>query len=82
MTEAHRLLRDIEAYCSAHEMAETTFGRLAVNDGKLVGRLRAGKSITLKTLDDITRFLLAPRPSAEAGADGSCDGPKASGAAA
>ena len=30
-------------------MAESTFGRRAVNDGKLVHRLREGKRITIDT---------------------------------
>ena len=38
-------------------MAETTFGNHAVNDGKLVARLRAGKTITLKTLQAIEATL-------------------------
>lgn len=62
MDAIEKLIAEIEAYCAKHDMAETTFGRLAVNDGKLVGRLRAGRSITLKTLDTINAFLAAPRP--------------------
>lgn len=38
-------------------MADTTFGLKAVNDGKLVFRLRAGKSITLSTLERIEQFM-------------------------
>jgi hypothetical protein len=34
------LLRDIAKFCRRARMAEFTFGRLAVNDGKLVSRLR------------------------------------------
>jgi hypothetical protein len=45
-----RLLFLIREYCIATGIAETTFGRIAVNDGKLVGRLQHGGSITLKTL--------------------------------
>lgn len=62
MDAIEKLIADIEAYCAKHGMAETTFGRLSVNDGKLVERLRGGKSITLKTLDTINSFLAAPRP--------------------
>lgn len=57
MTEAQRLLQDIEAHIRATGMKATTFGRLAVNDGKLVGRLRSGGSVTLKTLDGIRAFI-------------------------
>ena len=38
------LLREIADYCRAAGMAESTFGRLAVNDGKFVNRLRFGCS--------------------------------------
>jgi hypothetical protein len=51
------LIVRIEAYCQRHGMAATTFGRLAVNDGKLVGRLRGGRSITLDTLRRIEAVL-------------------------
>lgn len=47
------LLRRIERHCRASGIAETTFGRKSVNDGKLVERLRSGKSITLETLRKI-----------------------------
>ena len=38
-------------------MAESTFGRRAVNDGKLVQRLRDGKRITTDTLERIQGFI-------------------------
>ncbi len=50
MTAAASLIRKIERYCREHGLAETTFGRRVVNDGKLMGRLRQGRSITLATL--------------------------------
>ena len=51
------ILSRIEAHCSAHGIAESTFGRLTVNDGKFVPRLRAGGSMTLRTLDRIEAVL-------------------------
>jgi hypothetical protein len=50
MTAPTSLIRRIERYCREHGVAATTFGRHVVNDGKLIGRLRGGKSITLATL--------------------------------
>ncbi|CAN0574643.1 unnamed protein product, partial [Laminaria digitata] len=44
------LIRRIEAYCRRAEIAESTFGRRAVNDGKFVGRLREGKRVTTRTI--------------------------------
>lgn len=36
----HPLLADIEAFVKEHEMAESTFGRDAVNDWKFISDLR------------------------------------------
>ena len=38
-------------------MAESTFGRLAVNDGKLVSRLRLGGRVTTDTIDRVRSFI-------------------------
>ena len=57
MIEITSLIRQIEAYCERHEIAETTFGKRAVNDGKLVQRLRAGKSIQIGTLNKVAEYL-------------------------
>ncbi|BAQ18346.1 hypothetical protein [Methyloceanibacter caenitepidi] len=51
------MLREIEAYTKAKGMAESTFGRLAANDGKLVDSLRGGSTVTLKTLRKIQAYI-------------------------
>ena len=51
------LLRDIENFCQSQKVAETTFGRQAVNDGKLCHRLRSGKGVTLRTVNRIQQFI-------------------------
>jgi hypothetical protein len=51
------LLGSIADFCRRAGMAESTFGRHAVNDGKFVGRLRDGGRITPETLDRITKFM-------------------------
>ena len=51
------LLSDIENFCRSYDMAETTFGRQAVNDGKLCQRLRTGKGITINTVHKIQDFI-------------------------
>ena len=51
MSIPSELLEEIGAFVRDHRMAETTFGKLATNDGKLVGRLRAGKGITTRTVE-------------------------------
>lgn len=62
MDDNAELLERIDAYCKANGIAESTFGARAVNDGKLVARLRAGNSITLRTLKQIDALLSAPAP--------------------
>jgi hypothetical protein len=54
---ADRILEEIRAFCRATHTAESTFGRLAVNDGKLVSRLRDGARITTGTLDKVRAYL-------------------------
>lgn len=62
MSETQKLLHEIEAFLQTAGMAETTFGRKAVNDGKLIQRLRGGGSVTLEKASDIRRFISqAPR---------------------
>jgi hypothetical protein len=63
------LLREITDYCRLARMAESTFGRLAVNDGKLVSRLRLGGRVTTDTEDRVRAFIARPRAPATNGAD-------------
>jgi hypothetical protein len=51
------LLQEISDYCRKTGLAESTFGRRAVNDGKLAARLRNGGRITTYTLDRIRTFM-------------------------
>ena len=59
MSTISDLLADIDAFLREKEMAETTFGRHAVNDGKFVGRLRAGAGVTIATLERVRAYLAA-----------------------
>src|SRR5207245_9581278 len=54
---AEQLLSEIADYCRRVGMAESTFGRRAVNDGKLVGRLRIGGRVTMETVDRVRTFM-------------------------
>jgi SAM-dependent methyltransferase len=54
---AQELLQEISDYCRRTGLAESTFGRRAVNDGKLASRLRNGGRITTDTLDRIRAFM-------------------------
>lgn len=55
------LLERITRYLSETGMNEGTFGLRAVNDGKLVRRLRSGANITLGTIERVEAFLAQPR---------------------
>ncbi len=57
-----QILSQITEFCRRADMAESTFGRRAVNDGKLVHRLREGKRITIDTLDRIQAYIAASTP--------------------
>ena len=65
---AEQILGEIRDYCRETRTAESTFGRLVVNDGKLVSRLRDGAKITTGTLDKVRTYLSEHRtasPSAQ-----------------
>jgi len=76
--EQRALIADIEVFCRRHGMAESTFGKQVVNDGKFVGRLRDGKRVTTATVARVRRYLqdrdgdaaraIAPSSRAAAGA--------------
>ncbi len=51
------LLDSIADFCRRAGIAESTFGRRAVNDGKFVARLRDGARITPETLERVNAFL-------------------------
>src|SRR5215471_21753220 len=85
---AQELLAQISDYCRQTGLAESTFGRRAVNDGKLANRLRNGGRITTETVDRIQAFMDTnrdsgllrayhggPRPGSLAIADGASSGP-------
>lgn len=51
------LLHEIERFCRDAGMAESTFGKRAVNDGKFVTRLREGRGVTTTTVDRVRKFM-------------------------
>src|SRR5258708_4932222 len=58
-TTTDQILGEIRDYCRQTRTAESTFGRIVVNDGKLVSRLRDGARITTGTLDKVRAYLSA-----------------------
>ncbi len=51
------LIDAIAEFCRRNTMAESTFGRRAVNDGKFVARLRDGARVTPETLARVAEFM-------------------------
>ena len=51
------LLEKIEEFCRKANIAESTFGYLVVNDGKLCNRLRNGKDVTMNTANKIQMYI-------------------------
>ncbi len=51
------LLQRIEKHLRASGMKETRFGRLAINDPRLVGDLRRGRELRARTAARVERFL-------------------------
>lgn len=76
MTAQTRLLSEIDDYCARVGVAESTFGRMAVNDGKFVARIRAGGGLTLATYDRVRAFLAATPDGAPAAPIGETPAPK------
>src|SRR3979490_351266 len=63
-TTTEQILGEIRDYCRQTRTAESTFGRIVVNDGKLVSRLRDGARITTGTLDKVRAYLSEHRAAA------------------
>ena len=84
-----QILQEISEFCRQRGLAESTFGRRAVNDGKLASRLRNGGRITTDTLERIRAFMARNADGAparrrvlfDAAAAGSLAGGHAAGAA-
>lgn len=51
------LLDSITAFCKKQHIAESTFGRKVVNDGKFVARLRSGSRVTPETWQRVSDFI-------------------------
>jgi hypothetical protein len=65
---ADSLLGEIELFCRLTGIAESTFGRQVVNDGKLCVRLRDGKDVTLDTAARVRRYISEHQPQPANGA--------------
>lgn len=57
MSAQSDLLAEIEAFLPKRGIKETTFGLMAVNDGKFVQRLRGEANMTLATINRAREFI-------------------------
>ena len=62
MSERERLLKEIEEFIARHDIPASIFGREAVNDTALVGRLRAWGDVQTKTVDRVRKFMRDYKP--------------------
>ena len=65
-----KLLQEISTFCRRVGMAESTFGRRAVNDGKFVTRLRFGGRVTTHTVERVRSFIARSPGEAPRSTDG------------
>jgi hypothetical protein len=75
-----QIIQEITVFCREAGLAESTFGRRAVNDGKLTARLRNGGRVTTETVDRIHAFMSSWRESART--SGNASAPRVAAAAA
>lgn len=57
MDQREALLSEIEKFVAERRMAPSTFGRMAVNDGKFVKRLAEGGNITIRTAERVREYI-------------------------
>ena len=82
ISTADSLLGEIESFCRRFGIAESTFGKLAVNDGKLCVRLRNGKDVTLETAAKIRDYIGGQEAGRELGVASEAGSPRAEDASA
>jgi len=56
------LLNDIKRFCATTGLPPTKFGRLAINDPRLVGDLMRGRRVGRSVVDRSRRFMAEYRP--------------------
>jgi len=61
------ILRKVERFLRRHDMPQTKFGRLAINDPRLVGDLRRGRELREETRKRVEAFLSKPQAPHEPG---------------
>lgn len=57
MNPQEELLAEVTAFLEAKQMADSTFGKRALNDGKFVPRLRSGCNMTVRTVARVRQYI-------------------------
>lgn len=66
-------MNQIEVFLVAEGMSASEFGRRAVQDDRLIARLRRGGDVTTDTMDRVRSFMVAHAEAAALdGVDGDC----------
>ena len=55
------LIQEIDAFLAESDMAESTFGRKAVNDGKFVNRIRQGGDVSIRIANQVLVYIASER---------------------
>jgi hypothetical protein len=55
------LLREIRTFLAESRMSPTYFGKAAVGNSEMVGRLEAGNTVTLRTAEKARKFIASRR---------------------
>jgi len=61
-----QLLKQIDDFCEANGIAQSSFGRLALGDGSLIADLRDGREPTLRVVRRVLKFMAEYRPESAA----------------
>lgn len=55
--DTQSILNQVDRYLTKTGMKESTLGRKALNDGKAITRLRAGRRMWPETVEKLTQFM-------------------------
>lgn len=64
--DSDSILKEVDGYLADSRITETTLGKKAVNDGKAIPRLRAGKRMWPETIQKLRDFMRENPPSQKA----------------
>lgn len=57
MSITDALTKQIDDFVARHGMTDTALGVAAINDGKIVHRIRGGSNVTVRTIERLQDFM-------------------------